>query len=593
MKELEYPFDANYIIANKRRIYRELEKMSSNMLTVKIAILGGSTTSNIKLILELFLMNYGIKPDFYESEYNKYFEDAMFPNKCLETFAPDIIYICTSIHNIQNFPKISDTTESIDKLLSDEVKKYEQIWDRLEKVYNCAIIQNNFELPFYRLLGNRDSYDIHGAVNYITRLNMAFYQYAQTHEQFHICDLNYLASDYGLRKWSDPFYWYMYKYAVAVPAIPYLSFAVANIVKSLLGKNKKGFVCDLDNTLWGGVIGEDGVHGLTLGLEEPEGQAYFAFQNYIKAHKQLGIVLSINSKNDMENALAGLNHPDSVLKKEDFMCIKANWNPKDENYKEIAKELNLLPESLVFLDDNPAERHIVTSQISGVKAPELTDIAHYVEIIDRSGYFETTNFSEEDRKRTVMYEENMKRIQSEAAFSDYGEYLSSLDMRAIIRPFEPTYTARIAQLTNKSNQFNLTTRRYMQSEIEDISNDSAYITLYGKLTDRFGDNGVVALIIGHIIDEECHIDLWLMSCRVLKRDMELAMMDVLVKQCKLRGIVAVVGYYYPTAKNHMVENFYHMLGFSKIEDMQNKGTKWRFDLTDLYEQKNHYIMLEE
>ena len=202
----------------------------------------------------MFLLNYGIRADFYESEYNQYFEDAMFPNERLEQFQPDIVYLCTSNHNIQRFPSLDDTPEQIDAMLEQEEKRYVDIWDRLQDVYQCSIIQNNFEWPFYRLLGNRSCYDIHGCVNYVTRLNMAFYQYAQHHEKFHICDLNYLSADYGLKKWSDPFYWYMYKYAVSVPAIPYLSFHVANIVKSLMEKNKKGIVCDLDNTLWGGSL---------------------------------------------------------------------------------------------------------------------------------------------------------------------------------------------------------------------------------------------------------------------------------------------------------------------------------------------------
>ncbi|AOZ95491.1 HAD-IIIC family phosphatase [Butyrivibrio hungatei] len=593
MKELEYPFDADYIISKKKRIKKELLQNTSNFVEKRIAILGGSTTSDITLVLELFLLNNGIKPVFYESEYNQWYQDAMFENAELDAFQPNVIYIYTTNRNIIRYPLISDSEDEIAQLIENEMTKYTSVWKSLAEKYGCPIIQNNFEMPFTRLLGNRDAYDIHGGVNFLSRLNLKFAEYAQEHENFYLCDLDYISGDYGLKKWSDQFYWHMYKYAIAVPAIPYLSFNVANIIKSIFGKNKKGFVLDLDNTLWGGVIGDDGVDNIELGPEESEGQAYTQFQNYLKAHQQIGVILNIDSKNDYENAIAGINHPDSVFKENDFISIKANWNPKDKNFAEIASELNLLPESLVFVDDNPAERHIVTSQLPGVCAPELDDVTHYEEIIDRSGFFEVTTLSKDDLKRNEMYKENAARTKLESSFSDYGEYLQSLEMKGTIRAFETIYMGRIAQLTNKSNQFNLTTKRYTQTEIEQTAVDSNYITLYGKLEDKFGDNGVVSVVIGHVVGDECHIDLWIMSCRVLKRDLEFAMMDTFVKKCQNRGIKNIYGYYYPTKKNHMVVNFYDLQGFKKVSEDETGNTKWILDLTQDYNNKNKYIMVEE
>lgn len=592
MNELEYPFDAEYILLKKKKIKNKLLEEASGFMKKKIAILGGSTTSNIKLILELFLLDQGIQPEFYESQYNQYYQDAMFPNDELESFAPDIIYIHTSNRNISAYPMISNTAEEIDRLLDGEMEKFTGMWDRLAAVYRCPVIQNNFEMPLYRLMGNRDASDIHGAVNFLTRLNMKFYEYAQSHHNFYICDINYISADYGLKAWSDPFYWHMYKYALCVPAIPYLAFNVSNIIKSIFGKNKKGFVLDLDNTLWGGVIGDDGVDNIVLGPEEPQGQVYSEFQNYLKAHKQLGILLNINSKNDYENAVSGLHHPDSALLEEDFICIKANWNPKNQNFAQIASELNLLPESLVFVDDNPAERHIVREGLKGVSAPQIGQVHEYIQNIDRSGFFEVTSLSADDLKRNEMYKENAKRARQMASFENYQDYLLSLEMTAIIRPFEPVYMARIAQLSNKSNQFNLTTRRYTQAEIEGLSENPEYITLYGKLTDIFGDNGVVSVVIGHIVGRECHIDLWLMSCRVLKRDMEYAMMDKLVWECQTRGVSMIRGFYYPTAKNNMVREFYGLQGFQKVKEEQSGSTEWEFAIPKVYENKNQVIHME-
>lgn len=592
MRELEYPFDPDFLLKKKKSLKKKLLTEKEGALTDKrIAILGGSTTNDIRLMLELFLLNYGIRPAFYESEYNQYYQDALFPNEELERFAPDFIYIHTSNRNITAYPIMSDPAEQVDCLLESEMEKFVSIWEALDRKYHCPIIQNNFEMPSYRLLGNRDAYDIHGRVRFLTRLNLKFSDYAQNHENFYLCDLNYISADYGLRAWADPFYWHMYKYALAVPAIPWLSFNVANIIKSLLGKNKKGFVLDLDNTLWGGVIGDDGPENIVLGPEESEGQAYSEFQRYIKAHQQIGVILNIDSKNDYENAVAGIRHPDSAFEEKDFICIKANWEPKDRNFQEIAQELQLLPESLVFVDDNPAERHIVTEQLPGVCAPELTDIAHYIEEIDRAGYFEATNISRDDLNRNEMYQENAARSKLQRSFSDYGEYLASLQMKGTIRAFEPVYMARIAQLTNKSNQFNLTTKRYTQPEIEETAKDPEYLTLYGKLEDRFGDNGVVSVVIGHIVDSVCHLELWLMSCRVLKRDMEFAMMDTLAEECSRRGAKEIRGYYYPTAKNHMVEGFYALQGFEKISEDEKGNACWRLDLTKPYEKKNHYIKI--
>lgn len=593
MKELEYPFDAEYLLENKKKIRRKLLERPIAFMQKKIAILGGSTTNDIKRMLELFLLNYGIQPSFYESEYNQYYQDAIFPNAKLESFAPDIIYIHTSNRNVTAYPKITDNEEDISALVRSETEKFVGIWDRLTELYHCPIIQNNFEMPLYRLMGNRDASDIHGAGNFLSRLNMKFYEYAQTHDNFYICDINYISADYGLREWSEPFYWYMYKYALNVSAIPYLSFNVANIIKSVFGKNKKGFVLDLDNTLWGGIIGDDGIDNIVLGPEESEGQAYTEFQNYIKAHKQLGIILNIDSKNDYENAVAGINHTDSVFSESDFICIKANWEPKDRNFAEIASDLNVLPESLVFIDDNPAERHIVREQLQDVSVPEIGKIYEYIQIIDRSGFFEATMLSGDDLKRNEMYKENVKRAQLQASFADYAEYLRSLEMRGVIKSFESVYMARIAQLTNKSNQFNLTTRRYTQAEIEQVAKNREYVTLYGKLTDRFGDNGVVSVIIGHVVGKECHIDLWLMSCRVLKRNMEFAMMDTLVHRCQERDIEKIHGYYYPTAKNAMVKELYGSLGFIKTSENEKGSTEWICNLKEKYKTQNFVIQVEE
>ena len=382
MKELNYPFDPEWVLKKKKSIKRQLlEDENASYINKKIAILGGQTTNDIKNILELFLLNYGIRPTFYESEYNMYYEDGMFSNPELEEFAPDLVFICTCIRNITNWPELVNDRKTVDEKLDVNANKFIGLWKHIRDTYHCPIIQNNFEYPFYRLLGNRDASDYRGHVNFVTRLNQRFYDYVDTHEGIYICDVNYISSSYGLDKWAAPYYWHMYKYAVAVPAIPYLSFNVANIVKSIYGKNKKAFNLDMDNTLWGGIVGDDGADNIEIGQETSLAQTYSEFQEYLKMHKQLGVLLTVNSKNDKENALAGLNRPDSILKPDDFVTIKANWNPKSQNLIETANEMALLPESYVFVDDNPAERAIVESQIPGVAIPEIEGVEHYIQTI--------------------------------------------------------------------------------------------------------------------------------------------------------------------------------------------------------------------
>lgn len=600
LKCLEYPFDNEYILKKSKAIRRELLADGTKRIQKRIAVLGGSTTHDVIRILELFLLNQGIEPVFYESEYAQYWQDAMFGNEELNEFHPDLVYIHTSNRNISQWPAVGCSLEEADALADSQFEHFRVMWEQIRVNWKCPIIQNNMEYPFYRLLGNQDGVNPAGRTAFVSRLNEKFAAYAREHANFYINDINYQSAAYGLDAWSDSSYWHMYKYALCLKAIPWLALNLSNIIKSIYGKNKKSLVLDLDNTLWGGIVGDDGVENLEIGQETSMGQVFSEFQGYVKSLKDIGVMLNVNSKNEEENALAGLNHPDGILRPEDFILIKANWEPKSQNILNIAKEMNILSDSLVFADDNPAEREIVREHGGGVAVPEIGTPDQYIRVLDHNGYFEVTSLSEDDRKRNEMYKANALRAQQEASFTDYGAYLDSLDMKAVIAPFEAVYMARIAQLTNKSNQFNLTTRRYTQAEIEQAAADPGSITLYGKLEDKFGDNGVVSVVIGHegtvLADtaenpeqsRALHLDLWLMSCRVLKRDMEFAMMDSLVAECLKRGISRIYGYYYPTAKNGMVKNFYELQGFSMIRD-ENGSTVWQFDIPAEYEKKNHHI----
>ncbi len=593
MKELEYPFDSAYLMKKRRKIKKELLADGTPRIEKRIAVLGGSTTSDIIAMMELFLLNAGIAPTFYESEYARYWQDAMFENPELEQFKPDLIFIHTTSRNITCFPEnVTCSAQEIEDALEQQYSHFEQMWERIAAVYHCPIIQNNFEMPSYRLLGNSDASDIHGRINFITRLNCKFYEYAQKHPAFYINDINYVSACYGLDAWLEPTFWYLYKYAMCVPAIPDFAYNTVRIIKSVYGKNKKVLALDLDNTLWGGVIGDDGQEGIEIGHETTMGQGYEEVQHYLKAHKDLGVLLTVCSKNEEENALLGLNHPSCVLKPDDFVVIKANWDSKDRNLIQTAEELNLLPESFVFVDDNPAERAIVSGQIPGIAVPEFDSVEECIRCIDRGGYFEVTTLSADDAKRNEMYKANAQRAKMQQSFGNYTEYLQSLEMHAEIVDFDPIYLQRIVQLTNKSNQFNLTTRRYQLTEMEEISKDERYIRLCGSLSDKFGDNGIVSIVIGELTEDTVQVDLWLMSCRVLKRDMELAMLDELVRRAREKGAVKIVGHYYKTAKNAMVKDLYGTFGFTKVAEFENGDSTWELELAG-YENHCHVIAIND
>lgn len=562
MKVLEYPFDSSYILKNKIKLKKELENDGTVRSPIKIAVLGGSTTHDICICLQIFLLNQGIDPVIYESKYNNYWEESIFTNDKMKKFNPDIIYIHTSSRNISAKIESSDDSQSINRKLEEQYLHFEEMWEKLRREYQCIIIQNNFERPLIRLYGNKDISDIHGFSNFVNRLNNKLYDFSQKVSWLYINDIDYISSVYGLEKWNDFTSWYLYKYAMAISAIPDFCYNLSNIIKSLYGKNKKVLAMDLDNTLWDGIIGEDGINGIVLGNDSGIGEMYGEIQKYIKLQKQIGVILAINSKNDMSNVNMAFSHPDMQVTLEDFTAIEVNWNNKDENIVKIAEKLNIGIDSIVFVDDNPVERKIVKEQLPVVTVPELSEPEKYIKIINGSGYFEVTNLSDEDKRRSELYNSMLNYKTESKRYANYDEFLESLSMEGVIREIDEKSIHRVTQLINKTNQFNLTTRRLAEDDLKAFMNDKKYITLYGRLKDRFCDNGIVSVIIGEKRKKEVHIIMFLMSCRVFKRGMEEAMLDEFFRRLDSMDDITVFGHYYRTKKNTMVENLYQDMGFS-------------------------------
>lgn len=579
-------YSLNDFLLKKKIIKEDLLKNKSQFIPIKIAILSGSTVDEIVDDLELFLLAYGIKPIFYKSKYNDYFRESIVVSNELKQFKPDIVYYHTNWRNLDSLPKPSFSRDAVEQSLQDNQNKFLSMWSNISKTFNCIIIQNNFDYCYYRVLGNMDSYDYRGINSFINKMNLFLSDKASSMKNLFINDLNYLQAKYGIDNFSDPKYWFLYKYAINVKYIPYFSYNLSKIIKSILGRNKKVINIDLDNTLWGGVIGDDGIGGIKISQGDPLGEYYQEFQHYLEMLKDIGVLLTINSKNDPNHARLGLKHPDSVLAENDFVNIQANWMPKNVNLSQTANLLNLGIDSFVFVDDNPVERQIIKDTFEGVDVIDFTENA--IKEIDFLSPFECTMLSQDDSQRTNFYRSDVERKKSKDDYLDYNDFLKSLVMEAEIGNFCDLYFDRISQLINKTNQFNLTTNRLTKEQVVSISENKRSICLFAKLKDKFGDNGLVSCIIGEMKNgETINITNWVMSCRVFSRGLEDALMNEFVKEAKSSGYSRIIGSYLKTEKNQLVEKIYEKYGFVKSSTDTNV-----FELEiSKYELKNHFIKI--
>ncbi|MDB5216046.1 MAG: FkbH like protein [Myxococcaceae bacterium] len=589
---LRYPFDVP-LIARKRRGLREQLLAGGPFTDVKVAILGGSTTADIEDFLELFLLAAGIRPTLYVSEYNRFYEEAVVDDAALRAFAPDVVFVHTTHRNIGHWPKLLATDTEVDAALAAEYGRFESVWNGLLERTDCLVVQNNFDPPAIEPLGHLGATAGFGKSSFVARLNGSLAALARRTPRLRVVDIHSLAAHVGLSSWASARHWHHYRMALTPEGSALVAHSVARIIRAAFGKSRKCLVLDLDDTLWGGVIGDEGVNALRLGHETPEGEAFLSFQQYCLALKERGVLLAVCSKNNPAIARAGFRHPDSVLSVDDFSAFVANWDPKPDNLRAIAAALGIGLDALVFVDDNPAEQAFVRRELPEVAVPSATHVTSFAEMLDREGYFEPFTLGTEDLQRTAYLQQNAARAavapSTGVSSDDYGAYLDSLAMTAEIGPITPPYFDRVTQLVNKTNQFNLTTRRYTPAQIESIARSPEYVTLYAKLTDRFGENGLVSVVLGRRVGSELHIEAWLMSCRVLKRSLELAMFDALVDAARRRGIDTLIGYYEPSPKNAMVATHYESLAFERSNSEGGTATVWRLRVAEIVCALNTHI----
>lgn len=531
------------------------------VLHKKIAILGGYSTQMISQLLRVELLKVGIIPTLFEAGYGTLESTVYSKDPELKAFAPDLCFFCVGVEHLG-----SGSVE-------EEANRWAALWKETREFLGCEIIQNTFEEPRHLPYGNFELKAQASRLRFVRELNLKLGVLAPSYVHFN--DIDRLASFVGRKAWRDDRLYDMAKFPVSHShLVTYVKNAAA-VISSVYGGGKKCLVLDLDNTLWGGVIGDDGLDGIEIGDGSPAGEAFKRFQVYIRGLKDRGVLLAVCSKNEASIAKEAFRkRAEMVLKLEDFSCFMANWEPKPDNLVRIANELNIGMDSLVFVDDNPVERDAIRQLAHGVTVVDLpSDPAEYATALAEAHLFEPVLFTQEDSQRSAQYQANAQRSQLESAVQDYDQFLASLEMKATIAPFDALHLPRIAQLVNKTNQFNLTTKRYTESNVDDMMKDGRYFTRYVKLADKFGDNGLISVFIARQTSEaEFEIDTWLMSCRVLKRGVEQLLFHEVAKGLFARGARRLVGDYLPTPKNALVKDLLASLGF------QRAGSGWVFEL---------------
>ena len=543
---------------------------------VRLAILGSATTVHLPAPIRIGALRRNIHVTIHEGEYGQYLQDLADVESELHRFRPDTVLLAFDARHVTAGLDPMADAASAQAALDEMRARIRRCWALARDTLGATVIQQTVLPVLPPLLGGNEQRLPGSPARMVARLNAALREDADA-AGVHLLAVDDAAARDGIAEWHDPVLWNRSKQDVTPVAGPVYGDLAGRLLAALQGRSSKCLVLDLDNTLWGGVIGDDGLEGIVVGQGSALGEAFLSVQHYAKSLAQRGVILAVCSKNDEANALAVFeNHPEMLLRRSDISCFLANWDDKATNLRRIAHALNIGIDSLVFLDDNPFERNLVRTELPEVAVPEVPDDdpALMAGVLAAAGYFESVAVTGEDFARTSQYAANQERAALESVATDLPSYLRSLEMRLIWRRFDRIGLGRIVQLINKTNQFNLTTRRHTEEQVLAVMADPRAFGLQIRLVDRFGDNGIVAIVIGRVdAAAECHIDTWLMSCRVLGRGVEEATLALVAAQARGLGAKALVGEYLPTAKNAMVAGHYRKLGFHALSAEQAGGSQ--------------------
>ncbi len=559
----------------------------------KLSLLSNTTSSQLASLINLYLFAYNVDIEIDEAPYGLLRQQILDPSSELYGSESDFVFLATSYRDLLRTPHAGDDEATIEAALEETVSEWVSYWDLLKDRLGCQIIQNNFDAPPWRAYGNLEPKHSGALGNYVARVNQALYERAPAWVSLY--DLDGLAANVGRWNWSDQRFFNLAKLPCGPEFLPRYAHGIAAQIAARLGRSHKCLVLDLDNTLWGGVVGDDGLAGINIGQGDAEGEAFVTFQSYAKSLAERGIILAVCSKNEDANAREPFEkRSEMVLKLDDISSFVANWEDKAGNLRRIAKELNIGVDSLVFVDDNPAERALVRQLLPEVAVPEMpVDPADYVRVLAEHCYFEPVSINSEDFKRTEYYRANAQRDQLASSAGDIDGFLKSLQMTAWVGPIGDLEQERSVQLIGKSNQFNLTTIRHSAADVQAMREDPNWASCVIKLKDRFGDNGLITVALAQEKEDALHIDTWLMSCRVLKRGVENLMLNSLAEEAQRRGLKKLTGTYIPTAKNVLVKDHYSSLGFEQADALADGTTHWVLSLDADWTPLKHHIEEED
>jgi FkbH-like protein len=543
---------------------KNIKKDFSSLTPVKVALLGDTATQLLSLALRGAGYNEGFDLQIWEADFNQVERQVFDDSSELYEYKPGIIIIFHSSHKLLAKYNKLKPDERIN-FAQNRLELIDQINSKIKDDLKAKVIYYNYNEIDDAVFGSYASKIASSFLFQLRKLNFELMQYAAANNNFYICDISSVQNQFGKNSFFHSSVYINTEMVLGLDILPAVAAQTLHLVKALHGRIKKCLVLDLDNTLWGGIIGDDGMENINIG-SLGIGKAFTEFQYWIKKMQQRGIILAVCSKNTESIAREPFEkHPDMVLRMEDIAVFVANWENKADNIRHIQSILNIGFDSMVFLDDNPFERNIVRENIPGITVPELPeDPAEYLEYLYSLNLFETTSFSAEDSERTKQYQVEAQRNVLQKKFTNEDDFLKNLEMVSLVEPFNKFNTPRVAQLSIRSNQFNLRTVRYTEADIESIATDKKYASFSFTLEDKFGDNGLICVIILKVgNDDTLFIDTWLMSCRVLKRGMENFVLNTIVHYAKLHGYLYLKGEYLPTAKNEMVKDHYKKLGFKQ------------------------------
>lgn len=567
-----------------KELKRNLKKDVSALPSIKVSLLGDTATQFLAIAIKGEGIERGYNIDLFEAEYNQVERQVLDPTSDLYAHDAKYTVVFQSTHKLLEQYSLKPASEW-STLADERISFIRTICENVSgKIiyYNYPEIEDTIFGSYANKVSSSFSYQLR-------KLNYKLMNLAQEYPNLFICDIAGIQNKFGRDFMFDSTVYVSTEMILSIDALPYVASRTLDIIASIEGKFKKCLILDLDNTVWGGVVGDDGWENIQVGHGLGIGKAFSEFQQWVKKLKNRGIIVCVCSKNDEDKAKEPFEkNPEMVLKLDDISVFVANWENKADNIRTIQSILNIGFDSMVFLDDNPFERNMVRENVPGVTVPELPeDPGEYLEYLYTQNLFETASYSSADKDRTKQYQVEAQRVANAKKFTNEGDFLKSLEMVSEVSGFTSFNTPRVAQLSQRSNQFNLRTVRYTEDQITAIENDPKQKGFAFTLEDKFGDNGLIAVVILQEKDPETlFIDTWFMSCRVLKRGMENFTLNTIVEYAKANGYKKIIGEYLPTPKNGMVAEHYTGLGFTKLEDTET--AQWKLNV-EKYQNRECYI----